>query len=89
MNALYDTLNFLELIPLAIFAFCNPFGRKVKWIFILSFFMVTALLLFNKVHLIHEISLEKSIFFSVFLIVIWSLWIGIAWNDFWNEIKRR
>ena len=88
MNALYDTLNLLETIPLIIFMLCYPFAKMKRWIFKVSFFAVVALLLFNIVQLILEISLEKSVFFSVFLIVIWTLWLIISWRDFRHEIKK-
>lgn len=88
MNALYDTLNLLETIPLIIFMLCYPFAKMKRWIFKVSFFAVVALLLFNIVQLILEISLEKSVFFSVFLIVIWTLWLIVSWRDFRHGIKK-
>ena len=88
MNALYDTLNLLETIPLIIFMVCYPFAKMKRWIFKVSFFAVVALLLFNIVQLILEISLEKSVFFSVFLIVIWTLWLIVSWRDFRHKIKK-
>lgn len=88
MNALYDTLNLLETIPLIIFMLCYPFAKMKRWIFKVSFFAVSALLLFNIVQLILEISLEKSVFFSVFLIVIWTLWLIVSWRDFRHGIKK-
>lgn len=88
MNALYDTLNLLETIPLIIFMLCYPFAKMKRWIFKVSFFAVVALLLFNIIQLILEISLEKSVFFSVFLIVIWTLWLIVSWRDFRHEIKK-
>ena len=88
MNALYDTLNLLETIPLIIFMVCYPFAKMKRWIFKVSFFAVSAFLLFNIIQLILEISLEKSVFFSVFLIVIWTLWLIVSWRDFRHEIKQ-
>ena len=88
MNALYDTLNLLETIPLIIFMVCLPFSKMKRWTFKVSFFAVVALLLFNIIQLILEISLEKSVFFSVFLIVIWTLWLIVSWRDFRHEIKQ-
>ena len=88
MNALYDTLNLLETIPLIIFMLCYPFAKMKRWIFKVSFFAVVALLLFNIIQLILEISLEKSVFFSVFLIVIWTLWLIVSWRDFRHGIKK-
>lgn len=88
MNALYDTLNLLEAIPLGIFMFCLFFSKMKRWTFKVSFFAVSALLLFNIAQLILEISLEKSVFFSVLLIVIWTLWLIVSWRDFWHEIKK-
>lgn len=88
MNALYDTLNLLETIPLIIFMLCYPFAKMKRWTFKVSFFAVVALLLFNIVQLILEISLEKSVFFSVLLIVIWTLWIIVSWREFWHKIKK-
>ena len=88
MNALYDTLNLLETIPLIIFMLCYPFAKMKRWIFKVSFFAVVALLLFNIVQLILEINLEKSIFFSVFLIITWTLWLAVSWKEFWTKIKQ-
>ena len=88
MNALYDTLNLLETIPLIIFMLCYPFAKMKRWTFKVSFFAVVALLLFNIVQLILEISLEKSVFFSVLLIVIWTLWIIVSWREFWHKNKK-
>ena len=88
MNALYDTLTLLETIPLGIFMVSMSFGKGKNWGIILSFFSVLALLLFNIVQLIFEISLEKSMFFSIFLIITWTLWLVLSWNDFWDKFKK-
>lgn len=88
MNALYNILTLVETIPLGIFMVSMSFGKGKNWGIILSFFSVLALLLFNIVQLILEISLEKSMFFSIFLIITWTLWLGLSWNDFWDKFKK-
>ena len=97
MNNLYDALTLLEVIPLGImmtclilerFDWCKAIPNFKHRNTITHFCSVVILLLFNVVQLIMEISLEKSIFFSVFLIVTWSLAILVAWSDFKHEISK-
>lgn len=88
MNALYDTLNLLETVPLGVFMLCYPLGKRRKWSFLVSFFAVATLLIFNVVQLVLEFQLEKSVFFSVFLIITWTLWLAVAWKEFWRVIKK-
>lgn len=89
MNELYTTLNLLECIPLLIFMFCLFFGRQKSWDIITRFLTVVVLLLINLIQLILEISLEQSMFFSIFLSVTWALYLVVSFGDFWRAIRKK
>jgi hypothetical protein len=89
MRALYDTLNLLECIPLAVFMFCMFVGRQKRWDIITRFVTVIILLIFNLVQLTLEIALEESMFFSIFLSVTWTLYLLVSVRDFYHAIKRK
>lgn len=89
MRALYDTLNLLECIPLAVFIFCMFVGRQKRWDIITRFVTVIILLIFNLVQLTLEIALEQSMFFSIFLSVTWTLYLIVSFGDFLRAIRRK
>ena len=89
MNSMYDTLNLLECIPLTIFMPCLALGGTKPWSTITKFFCVIALLIFNILQLKMELAMEQSAFFSIFLIVTWSLYLIVGFSDFWHAIRRK
>lgn len=89
MNDTYAVLTLLETVPLGIFMVCLFFGGEKRWCIITRFFTVVALLIFNILQLPLEIALEKTVFFSIFLIITWTLYLIVSWRDFWSAIKRK
>ena len=89
MNDIYTVLTLLETIPLGIFMVCLVIGGQKRWGIITRFFAVIALLIFNILQLPIEIHLEQSTFFSIFLIITWTLYLIVSWCDFWRAIRRK